>query len=182
MTVSTGPNAPTVTEGDGGDRRSLGMRRGVRVSRGRTLATTERCALMPEDILEDSLACRDGSGREGQSLARAMRLDKSGQSRITRVAETAATRSPRASIGRAAAAGRCTRIWRSISVRHIRRKRPDGRATTRHARRTHLENPTVRARWRSDDFPLTSLANRHWRARAPRDVRGSARDTRMMSW
>ena len=109
-----------MTEGDGGDRRSLGMRRGVRVSRGRTLATTERCALMPEDILEDSLACRDGSGGEGQSLARAMRLDKSGQSRITRVAETAATRSPRASIGRAAAAGRCTRIWRSISVRHIR--------------------------------------------------------------
>ena len=63
----------------------------MRVSRGRTLATTVRCALMPEDILEDSLACGDGSGGKGQSLARATGLDKSGQSRITRAAETAAT-------------------------------------------------------------------------------------------
>jgi hypothetical protein len=43
-----------------------------RISRGRTLATTVRCALMPEDILEDSLACGDGSGGK-VSLSRGRR-------------------------------------------------------------------------------------------------------------
>ena len=138
--------------------------------------------MMPEDILEDSLACGDGSGGK-VSLSRGRRgLDKSGRSRITRAAETAAPRSPRASIGRAAAAERCAGFRRPHGVDGIRRARPDGRATARHARRTRLENPTVRARWRSDDFPLTSLANRQWRARAPRDARRSARDTGRVSW
>lgn len=154
----------------------------MRVSRGRTLATTVRCALMPEDILEDSLACGDGSGGKGQSLARATGLDKSGKSRITRAAESAATRSLRASIGRAAAAGRRARFRRHLGVRRMRRERPNGRATACHARRTRLENPTVRARRRSGDFPLTSLANRQWRARAPCDVRRSVRDTGRVSW
>jgi hypothetical protein len=36
------------------------------------LATTVRCALMPEDILEDSLACGDGSGGK-VSLSRGRR-------------------------------------------------------------------------------------------------------------
>jgi len=176
------PDARQWARGTARDRRSLGVGRGVRISRGRTLATTVRCALMPEDILEDSLACGDGSGGK-VSLSRGRRgLDKSGRSRITRAAETAAPRSPRASIGRAAAAERCTGFRRPLRVDRIRRARPDGRATARHARRTRLENPTVRARWRSDDFPLTSLANRQWRARAPRDARRSARDTGRVSW
>lgn len=137
---------------------------------------------MPEDILEDSLACGDGSGGKGQSLARATGLDKSGKSRITRAAESAATRSLRASIGRAAAAGRRARFRRHLGVRRMRREWPNGRVTACHARRTRLENPTVRARRRSGDFPLTSLANRQWRARAPCDVRRSVRDTGRVSW
>jgi len=76
----------------------------VRVSRGRTLATTVRCALMPEDILEDSLACGDGSGGKGQSLARATGLDKSGK---------AGSRAPR----KAPRRGRCERRLDALRLR-----------------------------------------------------------------
>jgi hypothetical protein len=66
------PDARQWARGTARDRRSLGVGLGVRISRGRTLATTVRCALMPEDILEDSLACGDGSGGK-VSLSRGRR-------------------------------------------------------------------------------------------------------------
>ena len=182
MTVSTEPNAHSGRRGTARDRRSLGVGRGVRVSRGRTLATTVRCALMPEDILEDSLACGDGSGGKGQSLARATGLDKSGKS---------GSRAPR----KAPRRGRCER---RLDARRPRDAVPGSGTPWRpsHApgmaqwprhgvpRATHASRkPTVRARRRSGDFPLTSLANRPPGARARHATSArSVRDTGRVSW
>ena len=71
--------------GDGA-RSSFARRAWVRVARGRTLATTVRCALMPEDILEDSLACGDGSGGKGRRSRGRRPTARAAKSRITRAA------------------------------------------------------------------------------------------------